>query len=272
MSDELPIGYLLGFDINYENIEKGLIDEDIPFDSGSLILRKINEDDINRLRKYFSDAIIRGVYTVPRIDKYVLNDIISIDTTGYRFYDFLTALRLFQEGDVYYSHILYPSLFSTGPLPDKIHKKYILNYDKICKIDEIYHKIRIENQDDVRYRTAIAYFNKSYEPSKIKEKHDRLIYLMICSEALLLDQKIRSDKGRILGLICSKLIGKNNSERDTIKENFMYAYNVRNRIVHAKTMNRGEVQDEKEWDFIRNISYKNDIITEYLRKAFKKLL
>jgi len=87
---------------------------------------------------------------------------------------------------------------------------------------------------------------------------------MIAFEALFLKgDKAPSNTGQMIGLACSTLLGKNETEREEIRRFFMRAYRMRNRIVHGSEISPQERKDFP--DFILQLK-------EYLRESINKLI
>ena len=118
-------------------------------------------------------------------------------------------------------------------------------------------------------RTSLVWFNKIYEEFYGRARFNKLIDLMICSEALFLDDKFYRHTGSVIGTACSMLIGENDDEREDIKNAFEDAYAIRNKEVHGGDLGRLNPRATKR---LKNLEDFNNELISYLRRAIKKLL
>jgi hypothetical protein len=237
------------------------INNGINFENFGFVLRPIREDDLLKLCKFYSKEIANI-----RAGSFVLED--KNVSSPKRIYDFILALKLLKEGNIVFSDIITENTASILPT-QLISEEYILYYNEIIKLKELLSNIS-NCYEILKYRTALLYFDKSYTTVNITSQYDSLIFLMICGEALFLDGRSYSNTGSTIGMGCSMLIGKNNEEREKIKNKFDIAYKIRNIIVHSKDF--GSVTNENMKEFYKNIGKENLEIRDYLRKSIIKLI
>jgi hypothetical protein len=179
-----------------------------------------------------------------------------------------TALRLFKEGDVFCKFLFsekssekhFSLLDQTYELPNTLHSKtYELKREEIKQINVIF--VKLQNVDIIKEKTlkvAIERFNRSYGKSMPDEK---IVDFFIGFEALLVKEDTVNQKP-IIATGASMLLGKNQTERQTIYDFFIYAYKIRNKIVHGETgLYTGSVLGETA-----------EKLKQYLREAIIRLL
>lgn len=268
MQEKFRLGFLKNFDLipsrsrdSIDN-EEELIKKGIRFKEYGFTLRPINDEDIKKITNFFPYGEVKRI-----IGNFVLEDNFTKDKSD--LYHFVYALKLIKEGDVSFSNIITNNTYTLGYVPDIFINRYTLYYNEIEDVSSIIKNI-IRCFKNLKYRTAIHYFDKTYYELLPFSDHDVLIYLMICAESLFLDGKNHRYTGSIIGMACSMLIGKDEKEREIIREIFDTAYKVRNIIVHSKDF--GSVRDEKMKNYYRNIRNKNIEIRGYLRESIKKII
>ena len=246
-----------------------------------LKLRTISEEDLEDFRTNpFLKA--EGIRFSSRM--FVLEKCIALKTSDHRFQvdelmkDTVLALRLLRNGYVTGNWIFYISItdkrllggwsnYGTRKL-NLIALDYALNFDEVPVLREILGKIRnidIANQKSLRL--ACERFQRVYEE---EEYDDKLIDLMIAFEALFLKgkkAKSRSPAGETIAIACAYLLGKNNEERENIKDFLTKAYSIRNDIVHGSDYKNPIVNGE-EYEMLDFVSE----IEELLRRSIKRLL
>jgi hypothetical protein len=284
MSDPF-IGFLIGFDFlptirdkgepdyltkyreEFETIQKG-----IKFTSLSdTLLRPINDEDNKKIEKFLPKSVINGELPVSRVGKFVLESPEPILD------QIITSFRIIKKGDVRLSHIIRSKILIHYPLPfvsaSTKGLMYNFNFNELLELETIASNIiRYDKIDDEQYnrlRTALTWFNKSYEEHYGRIQFNRLIDLVICSEALFLDNKGYRNAGPIIGIACSLLIGKDFYERNKIKKAFENAYFIRNKEVHGGNISKENPEIRK---ILKDMNTFNEEISSYLRSSLRKLL
>lgn len=142
----------------------------------------------------------------------------------------------------------------------------------LIKIDEINEVIKIaEVLDGLDFkkrkslRIPCERLKRSYGGRK---EDDRLIDSMIAFESLFMKGKARSNIGRFIGLGCSMLLGKNNQEREEIREFLIKAYSIRNDIVHGSEFSTPIGIGNKKYEMQDFLNQLRDL----LRRSIMKLL
>jgi len=117
---------------------------------------------------------------------------------------------------------------------------YKLHYNELEKIKKYVNKIsKIKYERHKNYSKAA----KRYYNSHVKlELEDKIIDLCIAFESLFLKGEDLRPKGKVIGLSCSMLLGKNNRERRSIEENIERIFKCRNNIIHGKEYNKKELE------------------------------
>jgi len=95
---------------------------------------------------------------------------------------------------------------------------------------------------------------------------------MIAFEALFLKgERGVPSKGKLIAVACSTLLGKNEEEREEIKQTLVKAYSIRNCIVHGSEYPRME-QDDKGDVYVDTLPDLVSKVEDYLRESIIKLL
>jgi hypothetical protein len=143
-------------------------------------------------------------------------------------------------------------LFGSGPA-------YFLKPNDIKGLKTILDSLnKIDFNENTSYQIACDRLGRSYSN---KYSWDQIIDLCIAFEALCCKgETIYGNKGEIIGLACSMLLGETNSERDEIFGNLKSAYKLRNKVVHGSLP-----------DFVEMMRIE-PLLTNYLRKSLLKLM
>lgn len=266
--------YLVKFNRELEEINKGII-----FKEFGIILRPTTKEDEEKLKQFLPEIQSYKYTAIPDIGKFVIEEIDHLKSSVYLgLPHFLLGLRILKKGYVYLSQILgVDSIWSIPlptiqrpPLPGLPRPEYELYYNEIDNLKRVLENINeIYLQKKIRLQIALSYFDKIYGLTLVMDYMDVFINLMICSEALFIDDKHFGNIGTIIGLGCSMLIGKNREERNKIKTDFKDAYSIRNKIIHG-----GDLLslNKRALNKFKNLKSLNENIAEYLRRAFQKLL
>ena len=190
----------------------------------------------------------------------------------------ILSLRLLKGGIVFGSYVFQVLLSKKRQLtswsyeedhPRTDFRTYILNFEEVPRLKKLAKKIR--HMDFSKRRSldlACRRFQRAYEE---KDAEDRLIDLMIAFEALFLKgEKGVPSKGKLIAVACSILLGKNEEERDEIKQTLVKAYSIRNSIVHGSEYSRIESDDKGEV-YIDALPDLVSQVEDYLRESIKKL-
>jgi hypothetical protein len=140
-----------------------------------------------------------------------------------------------------------------------------LDFNEIPPLNQISEKIEVISSAK-RKNMDIAFkrFQRAYhEP----DPEDQLIDFLIAFEALFLKgEKAKESHGDIIAIACSHLLGKNEQEREEIRQFLTKAYSIRNYIVHGSEYQKPFVDKEYEMnEFVSKIE-------DFLRESIKKLL
>jgi len=185
------------------------------------------------------------------------------------------ALRLLKDGYVSGSFIYYISLSSKsqltswskeeGPRLNYFGLNYTLNFDDIPTLKNLVRKLQgTDFSKHKRLYLACKRFQRAYEE---EDPEDQIIDLMIAFEALFVRKDIKGawPKQKIASA-CSNLLGKNEKEKEEIKNILSEAYSIRNHIVHGAKYQKTTPTD---------INYLPKLISKvenYLRESIKKIL
>jgi hypothetical protein len=186
--------------------------------------------------------------------------------TERKIYKLLLALRLYKAEGVPFCKVIWYEEKSMAtsltiinpPIPWK-RDIYLL---KTEEIEDFRRMANLVNNIDFESRKSLTIacerFSRSYEERRVDE---RIIDFMIGFESLFLKGKASTANiGRFIGLGCSMLLGRNDTERAKINDFLVEAYAIRNKIVHGSE----SVTSVKE-DFILQLQ-------SYLRESIKKLV
>jgi len=274
---------LLGFSSEVEEICLG----------GGVKIRRISKDEILDLWNHsvWFKALVEGnesAFSIHKPLKYLIElsvearkirpgEKVEVRSANTVFDNVVSALRLFKEGWITYPFVLskYVSRFPSGTsygrsgaLPSiPMHLSYELSKEKVENFKAFYQEI--EGKLD-HTRIALTRFNETYRRESVGErKHeDVLIDCCIAFESLFCSEDTRQ-KGEIISTGASMLLGKDNREREEIRDYLRKAYQVRNDIVHASlpisdSLRKRNVDDDLG-EFVHNIE-------QYLRLCIKKLI
>jgi len=246
-----------------------------------LKIRRVSEEEKNRIPEIgplnpFEIFQLENV--LETVSEFELEEVLNFGNIISVFDRVVTAMRLFQKGVVYRvvtchrSLMVHPKGFSTqynetykpsGP-------RYLLKKDKIEDFKKFWNRfMELDLARRAFLDVAIRRFNHAYE---MKRNEDKIIDFMIAFEALCFrgEKGSSSQKGKTIAIASSMLIGKNDVEREEIRNFLSKAYELRNKIVHGS-----KIEDKisvKGVDHHFQIVEFSTIIEEYLRLAIKKLL
>jgi len=273
---------LLGFDSEVEEIDLG----------DGLKIRKTSKDEIvelwresnsfRALVEFFPEISLRGTPV-----KYVLelsieapkiadNEKYEVEPADTTFEKVVSALRLFKGGWLDYPFIRerVTSTFPSGShytmgmkgrgIPSEIPLgiSYRLSKKETEEFKEFYK--RIDQKIDCS-KIPLKRFNETYKRVNLE---DKLIDYMIAFEALFLRGTKITPTGHTIGIASSLIIGKNDDEREEIKDFLIKAYSIRNDIVHGSEYETEPIVRGKRYTFNDFVSKTED----YLRESIKKLL
>lgn len=218
----------------WEKLEEGF--ELIP---EKLRLRIFTEEDRERftsISPFFELKLMRGQENITVLE---LKDTSTDELFGKEFNPLtktLLAFRLLKAGGIFLDNIYAIEHGKLGkiipPSEPDILPGYEFSLDEIKNLVAILNKVKTVDFDKhFSFRMACTRFGRSYLD---RFYEDKLVDLCIAFEALFLQGKrARDPKGQVIGLACSKLLGKNIDERKMIKENIELAFRHRNDVVHG---------------------------------------
>jgi len=188
----------------------------------------------------------------------------------------VSALRLFKEGWVAYPFIVERQVSRlaagtyygrSGSLPSIPMRSYLLEKEEVENFKTFYTKI--EGKLD-HSRIALARFNQTYRREQLAPQiyEDRIIDYCIASESLFCGEDTRQ-KGEIISVGASMLLGKDNRDRKEIGDCLRKAYQVRNGIVHASLSVRDSMRERKVNDDVGTFVQE---IENYLRLCIRRLI
>lgn len=192
--------------------------------------------------------------------------------------DIILSLRLLKGGLVFGSFTFHVLLSKKRHVKSWSYEEdrprndipYVLDFEEVPRLRKILRKIqgvdfsKRESLDLACYR-----FQRAYEE---RDAEDQLIDLMIAFEALFLKgEKGGSSKGKLIAIACSTLLGKNEGEREEIKQTLVKAYSFRNCIVHGSEYPRIEQTGNRDVgiDTLPDLVSK---VEDYLRESIVKFL
>lgn len=242
-------------------------------------VRYISKEDLEDLKRepFFSSFFPHEMREFISSGKFVLERIITTEEshefeTGNVIRSIILALRLLKGGCVFGSYMFYIRLSekrglagwspvqNLNPQTPMGWNKYALDFEEIPDLKKLLKKIqRVDFSKRKGLRLACKRFQRTYEEGDVE---DQLIDLMIAFEALFLKgEKAVSRRGETIAIACSILLGRNEEEREEIRNSLTKAYSMRNSIVHG-------AEYKKESDMHEFVAQ----IEEYLRESIKKLL
>lgn len=275
---------LLGFSSEVEEICLG----------GGVKIRRISKDEILDLWNHseWFKALVEGntmAFSIHVPLKYLIElsveaqkirpgEKVEVRSANTVFDNVVSALRLFKEGWITYPFVFskYVSRFPSGTtsygksgvLPSiPMQLSYELAKEEVKNFKAFYQEI--EGKLD-HTRIALTRFNETYRREGVSErKHeDVLIDCCIAFESLFCRQDTRQ-KGEIISIGASMLLGKDNREREEIRDYLRKAYQVRNDIVHASLPISDSLRNRKVDDDLGKFVHK---IEQYLRLCIVKLI
>lgn len=183
----------------------------------------------------------------------------------------ILAMRILKEGHVFGNDVFYIRLSKKRGLVSLSHHQnlnpqgvrggdYPLDFKEIPDLKKLVKKLqKIDFSKRKSLQLACKRFQRTYEEGN---SEDQLIDLMIAFEALFLrGKKGVSQRGETIAVACSMLLGKNEGEREEIRNSLKKAYSIRNSIVHGAEHKEGL----DLYEFVGQIEV-------YLRKSIRKLL
>jgi len=242
-------------------------------------VRYISKEDLEDLKRepFFSSFFPHEMRESISSEKFVLERIITTEEshkfeTNNVIRSIILALRLLKGGWVFGNYVFYIRLSEkrglTGwsqvqnlnPQTPVGWMKYVLDFEEIPDLKKLLKKIqKVDFSERKSLGLACKRFQRAYEESDVE---DQLIDLMIAFEALFLKgKKSMSQRGEVIAVACSILLGRNEKEREEIRNSLTKAYSMRNSIVHG-------AEYKKESDMLEFVAQ----IEEYLRGSIKKLL
>jgi uncharacterized protein YozE (UPF0346 family) len=231
------------------------------------IIRKITNEEFKIcFENIVSSITTAGLFPIARYvlsTTYESDDYIEIkDRLIEKFYNIITALRLYGEGDLKYEKIhqipiswvqMYSPYIGETKTITWHGQKYILNNENFDSFISLYNKYK-ESKNLKRLQIALSRFNFSYDRNR---DEDKIIDLIVGFESLIVEEKERPwDRGAYVGTACSMLIGKTYEERKDIKKFLQDAFTIRNKIVHGSNYDKKKLRK----------------IIPYLEKLLKKSL
>ena len=240
-------------------------------------IRLISKEDLEDLKRAYDLFRFRDLREFISPNIFVLEKFITAeerpDFEPDKFLrNIVLALRLLKGGYVYGSYVFYiqlnekrelVSLYREQPLVSEAPMgwmKYVLDFEEIPYLKKLLKKVqRVDFSERKGLRLACKRFERAYEET---DADDQLIDLMIAFEALFLKgEKAALRRGHTIAVACSVLLGKNELEREAVRNSLTKAYSIRNSIVHG-------AEYKKEDDIHEFVAQ----IEEYLRRSIKKLL
>jgi len=194
----------------------------------------------------------------------------------------IRALRLFKKGAVYapykfFSHsfnlrlsvpthgidtVSVPSVEYT-PYTEAFGVPYILNASESNELLAFSKTVTDPNfASSIHVKKAMTRFFRSYSE---KEPEDKIIDYCIAFESLFC--RGEGAKGIVISTEASKLLGKDNSEREQIREYLRKAYRVRNFTIHRSIPLVDSLKKQKINDDPETFTYK---VEDYLRLCIRK--
>ena len=245
-------------------------------------IRQISKEDLEDLKTYPFPypTDIRGLIS-PRM--FVLEKQIKVEKEqvfGLReiMQNIILSLRLLKGGLVFGSCTFHVRLAKKRQVTSWSYEEdrprnaisYVLNFEEVPRLRKIVRKIQsVDFSKRKSLDLACRRFQRAYEEMDVE---DRLIDLMIAFEALFLRVERRvSSKGKLIAVACSTLLGKNEKEREDIKQKLVEAYSIRNCIVHGSEYSR-IVQHGKGDVYVDTLPDLVSEVENYLRESIIKLL
>jgi len=243
--------------------------------SDKIRLRRIKKDELAKMKKLPFSYFLGESYALLNWQTFVFEiESDSFDESERLVYKVLLAMRLFKTGSVFCKHFWIEEnsgirqFFSINPPLPWAKSNYLLTINEIEEIKGLLEKIiQIELEKNTSFRVACERFSRSFEERRYD---DKIIDLAIAFESLFTDKNTSRSNvmGQFIGLGCSMLIGKNREERNEIKQFFIKAFDIRNKIVHGLEVKIPIMINKKEY-MMRDISSQ---LQEFLGASIKKLI
>lgn len=188
-----------------------------------------------------------------------------------RISDVITALRLLKAGYVESNVILLvttknskklPSLRAERMIPTvSLYEPIYLRTDEISSLSRLFKKISVLDFERRKaLRIALRRFENAYYDT---EDEDKLLDYVIAFEALFTKGEKMGSKRDVVSVACSMLLGKNQREREKIRETLNDAYTIRNAIVHGADFRAKLKKGQFLHDFVVEVE---DILRQSIRK------
>lgn len=243
--------------------------------TNQLLLRKIDPDE---LECYISSNLYKMEGQIGALisDKSFVFEVSSHQwkNASDLVYEALLALRLLKKGGVFCKVIWGAensricSLSIMNPSIPWLPQQYLLDVDEIDNFRHLLKKIKkLDLDSNKTFRIACERFSRSYEE---RRDDDTIIDFIIAFESLFFEgnKAPSSVAGQFIGLGCSMLLGKNNTDRKEIAQFFTKAYEIRNKIVHGSELPKPIKIADKEYTLYDLASKLQD----YLRSSILELM
>jgi hypothetical protein len=243
--------------------------------SDKILLRKIRLNELETIRKSRFSYFLGGYYQFLVEDSFVFEIKCEkwheADSIAYKA---LLAMRLFKSGSVVHKFFWIfkkSKLQNYFPIECNLPSggiRYKINSEKLDEIRILFEKItNIDLEKNKTLRVAFQRFNRSYEE---RRDDDIIIDLVIAFESLFTDEKTSRSNvmGEFIGLGCSMLLGKNQKERNEIKQFLSKAFLLRNKIIHGSEIKTPFLINNRELD-VYDFSIE---LRELLRGSLKRMI
>ncbi|MFC1802893.1 hypothetical protein ACFL0D_02880 [Thermoproteota archaeon] len=196
----------------------------------NLFIRKITTEEYESL--YYADVFeSRPPFTFTSNIRFVINTTYESDEPDKyeekikeKFYNIISALRLYKEGNLQYNVIRkFPISWTMGYTPFIGRKRPVIEYGKTYVLNSaesdsflsFYNKYK-ESKNLKHLQISLSRLNFTYDRNR---NEDKIIDILIGFESLFIEEKERpSDRGTFVGTACSMLIGKTYEDRKKIKK------------------------------------------------------
>lgn len=273
---------LLGFNSELEEIclgdgvkiRKIMKDEILDLWNNSPWFRPLVEG--NRMSFSIHTPLLYLLELTVKAPKKAPNETVNVPNASLVFDKVITTLRLFKKGWIMYPFTIAKNVSQLasgtsygkrGNLPSiPMQLSYDLTKDE-AKDFKAFYKERGEKRNNLKI--ALTRFNETYRREGVGERkfEDVLIDCCIAFESLFC--KDTQQKGEIIAMGASMLLGKDNSERKEINNYLRKLYQVRNDIIHASLPISDSLKKRKIDDDLGTFISK---IEDYLRLCIKNLM